>query len=46
MAKDFDVIEVPFREKGAPELVRRGARVRRGDAAPAAAEGADLVADA
>ena len=24
--KDFDVIEVPFAERGAPELIRRGAR--------------------
>jgi ribonuclease Z len=27
--KDFDVIEVPFAERGAPELVRRGARPER-----------------
>jgi ribonuclease Z len=26
--KDFDVIEVPFAERGAPELIRRGARPR------------------
>jgi hypothetical protein len=24
--KDFDVIEVPFAERGQPKLVRRGAR--------------------
>jgi len=24
--KDFDVIEVPFAERGEPELIRRGAR--------------------
>jgi ribonuclease Z len=28
--KDFDVIEVPFAERGAPELIRRGARPERG----------------
>jgi ribonuclease Z len=39
--KDFDVIEVPFAERGAPELVRRGARPAKvsdtavGDAASA-----------
>jgi ribonuclease Z len=27
--KDFDVIEVPFAERGEPELVRRGARPER-----------------
>jgi len=27
--RDFDVIEVPFAERGAPELVERGARPRR-----------------
>ena len=27
--KDFDVIEVPFAERGAPELIRRGARPER-----------------
>jgi ribonuclease Z len=27
--RDFDVIEVPFPERGAPELVKRGARVPR-----------------
>jgi ribonuclease Z len=27
--RDFDVIEVPYRERGEPELVRRGARPRR-----------------
>jgi ribonuclease Z len=39
--KDFDVIEVPFAERGAPELIRRGARPQKvsdtavGDAASA-----------
>jgi ribonuclease Z len=28
--KDFDVIEVPFAERGEPKLVRRGARPERG----------------
>jgi ribonuclease Z len=27
--RDFDVVEVPFPERGAPELVRSGARLRR-----------------
>jgi ribonuclease Z len=27
--RDFDVIALPFRERGAPELVRAGARVHR-----------------
>jgi hypothetical protein len=27
--KDFDVIEVPFAERGAPELIRRGARPKK-----------------
>jgi ribonuclease Z len=27
--RDFDVIELPFRERGAPELVRAGARAHR-----------------
>jgi ribonuclease Z len=27
--KDFDVIEVPFAERGAPELIRRGARPQK-----------------
>jgi ribonuclease Z len=27
--RDFDVIEIPFPERGAPELVRSGARTRR-----------------
>ncbi len=28
--RDFDVIEVPFEERGVPELIRSGARTRRG----------------
>jgi hypothetical protein len=28
--RDFDVIEVPFAERGEPTLVRRGARPERG----------------
>ena len=31
--RDFDVIEVPFAERGEPVLVRRGARPRRGEEA-------------
>jgi ribonuclease Z len=27
--RDFDVIEVPFSDRGAPELIDRGARPRR-----------------
>jgi len=29
VAKDFDVIEVPFAERGVPELIRRGARPKK-----------------
>jgi ribonuclease Z len=32
--RDFDVIEVPFAERGAPRLVERGARHRRQDQRP------------
>jgi ribonuclease Z len=35
--RDFDVIEVPFRERGEPQLVRKGARPPRGSDLPAAA---------
>ncbi len=28
--RDFDVIDVPFEERGVPELVKSGARTRRG----------------
>jgi hypothetical protein len=40
MPRDFDVIEVPFAERGEPTLVKRGARPPRGDAVapPAGAE--------
>jgi ribonuclease Z len=40
MPRDFDVIEVPFAERGEPTLVKRGARPPRGDAlaTPAGAE--------
>jgi ribonuclease Z len=27
--RDFDVVEIPFRERGAPQLVRSGARTRK-----------------
>jgi ribonuclease Z len=33
--KDFDVIEVPYAERGAPELIRRGARPERVSDTPA-----------
>ncbi|MDQ5821524.1 MAG: ribonuclease Z, partial [Actinomycetota bacterium] len=33
--KDFDTIEVPFEERGAPRLVKGGARRQRGSEAPA-----------
>jgi len=32
--RDFDLVEIPFAERGAPTLVRSGARTRRGSAAP------------
>jgi ribonuclease Z len=35
--RDFDVIEVPFRERGAPRLVKAGARQARDEGAAAAA---------
>jgi len=36
--RDFDVIEVPFRERGAPHLVKAGARPPRAEPATEAAE--------
>ncbi len=36
--RDFDVIEVPYVERGKPELVRRGARPERAEARPEAEE--------
>jgi ribonuclease Z len=36
--RDFDVIEVPFPERGAPRLVKSGARPPRADADPQPAE--------
>ena len=38
--RDFDLIEIPFPERGEPRLVDRGARPRR-EPAPASAEAAD-----
>jgi ribonuclease Z len=35
--RDFDVIEVPFAERGGPRLVKNGARPERPEAAPAPA---------
>ena len=32
--KDFDVIEIPFAERGEPTVVRRGARPKRAEASP------------
>jgi ribonuclease Z len=32
--RDFDVIEVPFAERGAPSLIRRGARPPRNERQP------------
>jgi len=32
--RDFDVIEVPFPERGEPRLVPRGARPERGETKP------------
>ena len=32
--RDFDLIEIPFAERGAPELVKSGARKRRDSSAP------------
>ena len=29
--RDFDVVEIPFPERGQPELVRSGARTTKGD---------------
>jgi ribonuclease Z len=41
--KDFDVIEVPFAERGEPELVRRGARPERlSDTVPAIDAAGDI----
>jgi ribonuclease Z len=34
--RDFDVIELPFRERGAPRLLKRGARQRREESPTAA----------
>jgi ribonuclease Z len=36
--RDFDVIEVPFPERGAPRLIERGARPRRGESPAEPAE--------
>jgi ribonuclease Z len=33
--RDFDMIEVPFRERGAPTLLKGGAQQRRIDSLPA-----------
>jgi ribonuclease Z len=32
--RDFDVIEIPFPERGGPRLLKGGARTRRGDTLP------------
>jgi ribonuclease Z len=36
--RDFDVIEIPFPERGAPELIKGGARPEQAEQRPAAAE--------
>jgi ribonuclease Z len=36
--RDFDVVEIPFPERGEPRLLERGARARRGDLATPATE--------
>ena len=38
--RDFDVIEVPFPERGEPHLVRKGARPPKGEQAPSELPGA------
>ena len=43
--RDFDVIDVPFPERGEPTLVKAGARPERRDASAPAAEGLALVAN-
>lgn len=40
--RDFDVIEIPFPERGSPELIRAGARARRAAVASDVAEGEQL----
>ena len=40
--RDFDVIEIPFPERGSPELIRAGARARRAAVARDVAEGEQL----
>ncbi len=37
--RDFDIVSVPFRERGEPTLVPRGARPSRGDGAAAPGQG-------
>ena len=37
--RDFDVIEIPFAERGLPELVKNGARLSRPTPEPAVSEG-------
>jgi ribonuclease Z len=38
--RDFDVVEVPFAERGAPRLIKRGVSARRVDSAPSEEESA------
>jgi len=42
--RDFDVIEIPFPERGSPELIRAGARARRGVSGTIDADTAGSVA--
>jgi len=44
--RDFDVIEVPYAERGAPALLRRGARPPRGGSGPdGASSGRDSASE-
>ncbi len=43
--RDFDVIEIPFEERGAPELVNSGARKRRGPSAEQAGDALRAVVE-
>jgi ribonuclease Z len=42
--RDFDVIEIPFPERGSPELIRAGAQARRGVSGTIDADTAGSVA--
>jgi len=38
MPRDFDIVEIPYPERGGPQLVRRGARRRRAEPVSSAAQ--------